>query len=35
MVGLGADSAIGPIMLSYGRADEGFDAFYFSLGSGF
>ncbi len=35
VVGIGADSAIGPIMLSYGRADEGFDAFYFSLGSGF
>jgi NTE family protein len=35
LVGLGADSEIGPIMLSYGRSDEGFDAFYFSLGSGF
>jgi len=35
VVGLGADTAIGPIMLSYGRADEDYDCFYFSLGSGF
>ena len=32
-VGLGADLSIGPLYLAYGRADEGYDCFYFSLGT--
>jgi NTE family protein len=34
-VGLGADLAIGPLYVGYGRADEGYDCFYFSLGTVF
>lgn len=34
-LGLGADTAIGPIYLAYGRADGGFGRFYFSLGTAF
>jgi len=32
-VGLGADLSIGPLYVAYGRADEGYDCFYFSLGT--
>lgn len=35
MVGLGVDSATGPLFLGYGRADEGYDRIYFSLGTVF
>ena len=35
LVGLGADLAIGPLYVAYGRADEGYDCFYFSLGTVF
>ena len=34
-VGLGADLSIGPLYVAYGRADEGYDCFYFSLGTVF
>ena len=34
-IGLGADLAIGPLYVAYGRADEGYDCFYFSLGTVF
>ena len=34
-VGLGADLAFGPLYVAYGCADEGYDCFYFSLGTVF
>lgn len=34
-IGLGADLSIGPLYVAYGRADEGYDCFYFSLGTVF
>jgi len=34
-LGLGADSAIGPLYIAYGRTDDGYDSFYFSLGTAF
>jgi NTE family protein len=34
-LGIGADTAIGPLYLAYGRADGGFDQIYFSLGTAF
>jgi NTE family protein len=34
-VGLGADLSIGPLYVAYGHADEGYDCFYFSLGTVF
>ena len=34
-LGLGADTAIGPLYLAYGRADEAFGRIYFSLGTAF
>jgi len=34
-VGLGADTAAGPLLLAYGRTDEGYDRFYISLGTAF
>lgn len=34
-VGIGADTIIGPLYLGYGRTDDGYDTFYFSLGSAF
>ena len=33
--GLGADTAIGPLYLAYGRADGGYGNIYFSLGTAF
>lgn len=33
--GIGADSALGPLYFGYGRADGGYDALYFSLGTTF
>ena len=35
MVGLGADTAMGPMYLAYGLADGGYDRFYVSLGTVF
>ncbi len=34
-VGWGADTILGPILFGYGRAEEGFDTWYFSLGTSF
>lgn len=34
-IGLGADLAVGPLYVAYGHADEGYDCFYFSLGTYF
>lgn len=34
-LGVGADTAIGPLYLAYGRADGGFGRIYFSLGTAF
>lgn len=34
-LGIGADTAIGPLYLAYGRADGGFGRWYFSLGTAF
>jgi len=34
-LGLGADTAIGPLYLAYGRADGGYGRWYFSLGTAF
>ena len=34
-VGLGADTALGPLYLAYGLADGGYDRIYFSLGTAF
>lgn len=34
-VGLGADTVLGPVYLMYGRADGGYDRFYFSIGTAF
>lgn len=34
-VGVGADTSFGPLYLAYGRADEGYGRFYFSLGTVF
>ena len=34
-IALGADLSIGPLYVAYGRADEGYDCFYFSLGTVF
>lgn len=34
-IGLGADLSIGPLYFAYGRADEGYDCIYFSLGTVF
>jgi NTE family protein len=33
LVGLGADTALGPLFFGYGRSDEGFDRFYLTLGT--
>jgi len=33
--GLGADTALGPMYLGYGIAEDGFDSWYFSLGTAF
>ena len=35
LIGLGADTAIGPMYLSYGAADGGYDRFYVSIGTAF
>jgi NTE family protein len=35
MIGLGADTALGPILLGYGQAEGGYDRIYFSLGTAF
>lgn len=35
LVGLGADTSVGPILLAYGQAEGGYDRFYFSLGTAF
>ena len=34
-IGLGADTALGPAYIGYGRAEDGFDRFHFSLGTVF
>lgn len=34
-LGLGADTALGPMYIAYGQADEGYDRFYFSMGTAF
>lgn len=34
-LGVGADTAIGPLYFAYGRADGGFGRIYFSLGTAF
>ncbi len=34
-LGIGADTAIGPLYLAYGRADGGYSRVYFSLGTAF
>lgn len=34
-VGWGADTVLGPILLGYGLAEEGFETWYFSLGTSF
>ena len=34
-LGIGADTAIGPLYLAYGRADGGYGCWYFSLGTAF
>ncbi len=34
-VGWGADTVLGPILLGYGRAEEGYNTWYFSLGTSF
>lgn len=34
-VGFGADTVLGPLYLMYGRADGGYDRFYFSIGTAF
>lgn len=34
-VGIGADTVIGPLYMAYGRANDGFGRFYFSLGTAF
>jgi NTE family protein len=34
-VGIGADTSFGPLYVAYGRADEGYGRFYFSLGTVF
>jgi NTE family protein len=35
LVGMGADTSVGPILISYGQAEGGYDRFYFSLGTSF
>jgi NTE family protein len=34
-LGIGADTAFGPLYLAYGRADQGYSRVYFSLGTAF
>lgn len=34
-IGMGADTTMGPMYIAYGMADEGYDHFYFSLGTAF